>query len=322
MNIESAFIRQLQTAGAVRILSESSKRSSSYTDIMTGYTNQETSSYHVGFGSVTLLEEDVTAYYGTDIITGSNSGSQTAGCKKESDWEEIDSESVNAVTLPESFDSLKDNSVYYHGKLCSEYELVQTAVASGKLTLTEDMKGFEAAKNAFQVMVIDQSDIKYGWSTTKYSEDGKYTFTLKEDGSYEQHLVEDSAMGASLDEIANWIASGVPNRNIETRYLNYLQRIDPDLYNAAQNIGKEVCTYQLMTAAYDAGTISYMQHDYDLSLLAMLFNRKDVEDFYAEFNACTKTKDYRSLLDQYSPSMAEYLSDLRIKQVSKTGGII
>ena len=321
MNIESAFIRQLQTAGAIQILSQSSKRTSSYTDLMTGYAKQE-NTYHVGFGSVTLLEEDVTTYYGTEIITGSNSGSQTAGCKKESEWEEIDSESVSAVALPESYDSLKDTNVYYHGKLCSEYELVQIAVASGKLELTEDIKGYEAAKNAFQVMVIDQADSKYSWSTTKYSEDGKYTFTMKEDGSYEQHLVEDSAMGASLDEIANWIASGVPNRNIETRYLQYLQRIDPELYQAAQNIGKEVRTYQLMTVAYDAGTISYMQHDYDLSLLAMLFNRNDLDDFYGELTVCKKNNDYRSLLDQYNPSMAEYLSDLRIKQISKTGGII
>lgn len=101
-------------------------------------------------------------------------------------------------------------------------------------------------------------------------ESGKYTFTKKEDGTYEWHLVQDDLMEASLDDIANWIASGIPNRNIETRYLNYLRRIDPELYEAAQNIGKEVRNYNMLTECYKTGVIGEAQHDYDLNFLALL----------------------------------------------------
>ena len=45
------------------------------------------------------------------------------------------------------------------------------------------------------------------------------------------HLIDDAAVGASLEDIANWMMSGTPNRNIETRYLNHLHTVDPDLYH-------------------------------------------------------------------------------------------
>ena len=54
------------------------------------------------------------------------------------------------------------------------------------------------------------------------------------------HLIDDAAVGASLEDIANWMMSGTPNRNIETRYLNYLHTVDPDLYHVAMRIGS-VC---------------------------------------------------------------------------------
>lgn len=54
------------------------------------------------------------------------------------------------------------------------------------------------------------------------------------------HLIEDEDIGASIEDIANWMMSGVPNRNIETRYLDYLHTVDPDLHNVAMQIGKEV----------------------------------------------------------------------------------
>ena len=171
-------------------------------------------------------------------------------------------------------------------------------------------------------MIEDQAETKYGWSTTRYSEDGRYTFTLQEDGSYKQHLVEDLELDASLEEIANWICSGTPNRNIETRYLHYLKSIDPDLYNTTQNIGKEVRTYDLMTAAYDVGFLNDAQHDYDLSLLALLFGGHDLEKFCERFLHCKKNGDYQYLLEHYQPEIAEYLANLRQQQLMKSGGIL
>lgn len=316
MNIMEIHRKQIQYDGAMNILSYGK------TARMTGKAVKRDFFSNTGFRSVTLLEEDVKAYYGTVKITGSCSGNRTAGSKSGKAYEEIDETLVTAVTLPKSFDSLKDSKVYYHGKTISAYQLVQTAVAGGKMEVSEETNSGYAYRDAFKLLVEEPADTKYSWSTTKYSEDGKYTFTLKDDGSYQMHLVQDCEMGASLEEIANWICSGTPNRNIETRYLNYLRGMDPDLYNAAQKIGNEVRTYNLMTAAYDAGALGDAQHDYDLSLLGMIFGEYDLEKIYEKFMNCKKSGNYLCLLEQYNPEGANYLAELRAQQIAKTGGVI
>lgn len=139
---------------------------------------------------------------------------------------------------------------------------------------------------------------------------------------YDMHLIDDAGVGATLEEIAGWICSGIPNRNIETRYLDYLRRVDPDLYYAAQNIGREVRNYDMMTEAYKGGLIGDAQHDYDLGLLAMLFGKTGDEDFYRNFIAAKKTGDYSYFLENYSPKMSERLLDIRLEQTEKTGGIL
>lgn len=153
------------------------------------------------------------------------------------------------VKLPASFDKLKEqNSYFYHGENISDYELVQTAVALGKMELPTDEKKCipdRVAMDAFEVLVRDQAAPKNSWSNTLYSEDGKYTFTKTESGRWQMHLIDDAAIGASLEDIANWMMSGTPNRNIETRYLNHLHTVDPDLYNVAMRIGTEVRSYGL-----------------------------------------------------------------------------
>ena len=318
MDAISLRMEQIKYQGAMRILEAAGSRTVSTHTV----TKKTSVSFGMGFGSVTLLEQDVRAYYGTAVITGSCSGNRTAGCKTEAEYETIDKEKVNAVELPESYDTLKDCNVYYHGELISEYELVQTAVAGGKLEITEDMKAFTAYRTAFQVMIQDQAETKYAWSGTKYSEDGRYTFTKNQDGTYNMHLVEDTEMGASLEEIANWICSGTPNRNIETRYLTYLRSMDPELYNAAQNIGKEVRTYNLMTVAYDAGALGDAQHDYDLSLLGILFGERNLERMYRKSMDCKESGNYLCLLEQYDLQAANYLANLRQEQIDKTGGIL
>lgn len=311
-------MEQLKYIGAMRILQAGENKGKT----VQSQTKKGTSSVGMGFGSVTILEEDVRAYYGTAVITGSYSGNRTAGCKSAAEYRNIDKEKVEAVKLPESYESLKNLNVYYHGELISEYELVQTAVAAGKLEITEDMLAGTASRVAFEEMITVQADTKYAWSSTKYSEDGRYTFTRNEDGSYDMHLVEDIEMGASLEEIANWICSGTPNRNIETRYLCYLHTMDPELYQAAQNIGREVRTYNLMTAAYDAGALGDTQHDYDLSLLAILFGESNIEDMYQQFMQCKRSGNYLCLMERYSPQAANYLQELRAQQTQKTGGIL
>ena len=53
------------------------------------------------------------------------------------------------------------------------------------------------------------------------------------------HLIDDAGVGASVEDIANWMLSGTPNRNIETRYLNYLRTVDPDGANTLAKIREE-----------------------------------------------------------------------------------
>ena len=63
------------------------------------------------------------------------------------------------------------------------------------------------------------------------------------------------------EDIANWMMSGTPNRNIETRYLNYLHTVDPDLYNVAMRIGMEVRTYGFMEDLYSPDEAFWCVYD-------------------------------------------------------------
>lgn len=272
------------------------------------------------FISVTLYEKDIEAYYGTKIITGSYTGKTTGGCSKK-EFTKLDFDKIHQVELPKELQNMESGGFFYHGQRVSGNELIQLAVSEGKMTMEEvEENPFRAQFRAFDVMIAENADTRYGWSSTKYSEDGKYTFTKKEDGSYEWHLIQDKEMGASLEEIAGWICSGTPNRNIDKRYLDYLRRMDPDLYQAAQQIGKEVSSYDLLTVAYEAGMLGEVQHDYDLCLLAMLFHRKGDEDFYAELMNAKKTGNFECLLQSYDPACADALNEIRWSQIKKSGG--
>lgn len=249
---------------------------------------------------------------------------ETAGSKKKEDWTEVSKEQLAEVKLPASFEKLKEQkSYFYHGENISDYELVQTAVALGKMELPTDEKKCipdRAAMDAFEVLVRDQAAPKNSWSNTLYSEDGKYTFTKTESGRWQMHLIDDAAVGASLEDIANWMMSGTPNRNIETRYLNYLHTVDPDLYNVAMRIGSEVRTYGFMEDLHQQGILSDSQNQYDMSLLGMLFG-KDADSMRMLLHGCKESGNFLELLDLYSPDGAKSLDKLREQQY-KHGGIV
>ena len=129
-------------------------------------------------------------------------------------------------------------------------------------------------------------------------------------------------MGASLDDIANWLCSGNEARSIRTGCLNYLRRLDPDLYVAARRIGNEVSTYDTMTGLYMEGELSDEQHEYDLTLLMLLFGTGNRDAFYTKLMNCKESGDFSTLLNEYSPCGAERLLELRCMQSRKTGGIL
>ena len=276
-----------------------------------------------GFATVTITEHMVTAKYGTKIINGPVVQKKTSGSKKPEEFVEVSKEKLDEVKLPETFDKLKEqSSFYYHGEAISDYELIQTAVARGKMELpSENAKnGSIYAWEAFEVLVKDEAAPKYGWSDTLYSEDGKYTFTKDANGKYKMHLIDDAGMGASVEDIANWMMSGTPNRNIEMRYLNYLRSVDPDLYEKAMQIGTEVRNYGFMENLYGQGVLSEMQNTYDLSLLGLLFG-KDAEGMAALLDKCRESGNFLELLQLYSADGAKSLQRLREKQL-KFGGIV
>ena len=64
--------------------------------------------------------------------------------------------------------------------------------------------------DAFEVLVRHQAAPKNSWSNTLYSEAGKYTFRNTESGRWQMHLIDDAAVDASLEDIANWMLSGTP----------------------------------------------------------------------------------------------------------------
>ncbi len=86
------------------------------------------------------------------------------------------------VKLPASFDKLKEqNSYFYHGENISDYELVQTAVALGKMELPTDEKKCipdRVAMDAFEVLVRDQAAPKL---MVKYIVFGRWKIYLYKD---------------------------------------------------------------------------------------------------------------------------------------------
>ena len=94
----------------------------------------------------------------------------------------------------------------------------------------------------------------------------------------------------------NWMMSGTPNRNIETRYLNYLHTVDPDLYHVAMRKVSEVRTYGFMEDLHQQGILSDSQNQYDMSLLGMLFG-KDADSMRMLLHGCKESGNFLELLD-------------------------
>ena len=249
------------------------KSSFPYAVKVEGYGNTRNQRSLFQFAHVTITEHMVNAKYGTKITNGPRVQMQTAGSKKKEDWTEVSKEQLAEVKLPASFDKLKEqNSYFYHGENISDYELVQTAVALGKMELPTDEKKCipdRVAMDAFEVLVRDQA---------------------------------------------------APNRNIETRYLNYLHTVDPDLYNVAMRIGSEVRSYGFMEDLHQHGVLSDSQNQYDMSLLGMLFG-KDADSMRMIMNGCKESGNFLELLDLYSSDGAKSLDKLREQQY-KHGGIV
>lgn len=309
--------------GSYAVLRKADRQSDfPYSVKVNGYGSSANRNSLFSFASVSITEHMVTDKYGTDIINGPRTHARTAGYKAESEFNDLSQEAIDSVNLPDSFEILKDQGgYYYHGRHVSDYELIQTAVASGKMEMPQDTRNPGAyAHKAFEVLVQQEAKPKYPGSSTLYSEDGKYTFT-EVNGQLRMNLIQDAEVGASLEDISNWIMSGTPNRNIETRYLDYLRRVDPDLYNKAQQIGAEVRNNGLLEDLHVKGILSDRQSHYDMGLLGMMFG-KDSDCMRDILHQCKESGDYQKLLYLFDPEGARSLQELRQKQLKETDGSI
>ena len=314
-----------QYTGSYAKLRNAGNKSFPYSVKVEGFGTSKTKGSLFDFASVSITEHFEKDKYGTGIINGPRLHPKTSGCKKEGNYSKVPQEKIDAVELPAEFDKFKeDHRFYYHGENISDYDLIKTAVASGELELPENITKCSISTlshEAFKVLVQDEAKPKYPGSNTLYSEDGKYTFTQDSNGRYRMNLIDDASVGASLDDIANWMMSGTPNRNIETRYLTYLMQVDPDLYNRASEIGKEVRTYGYMEDLYHDGVIGEKQNAYDMSLLGIMFG-KNYEDMSSILYDCRKSGDYTQLLQLYDIDRAISLQSIRDKSLKETGGVV
>ncbi|MBE5839763.1 hypothetical protein [Butyrivibrio sp.] len=294
-----------------------------YSYKVSGYGNTSNKGSLFDFASVTITEHMLADKYGTAITNGPSIRKRTAGCKEEAEWSDSDESAVKSTSLPSVYEQLKGNKrYYYHGRNVTDYELLQIAVSAGKVTVTDDDSPKEAYKkvnDAFETLVKQEARPKYPGSSTLYSEDGKYTFTTDESGRVRMNLIQDYEVGASLEDISNWIMSGTPNRNIETRYLDYLRRVDPDLYNRAQEIGKEVRINGFMEDLHEQGILSDKQSYYDIGLLGMMFGRTS-ESMRGLLGECKNSGNYLTLLTLYDEEGSNSLHAIRERQLKETSG--
>lgn len=283
------------------------------------------------FKGITMSDEVLSKYYGRPKPTKKYDtyvpSSQTPMIDYGNYSDEIKNHKKTTTTgiLPESYDCLKNSGfLYYQGKLVSQYELVEEAVKTKAINLDEQKNALAAFRAAEKALILDKASPKYKWSNTLYSEDGMYVIKVNEKG---ERVGMTSALidGVHIKDVAARIASGELNKNIETIYLNYLNDVDPELYEAATNIGREVRGFTIMFDLYEEGSISEKQFQYTCTLLNYLFPLSDdspYENIVQYFKDIKSTGNWEKLLEDYSPEGFRKVDEERQITYKAFGGII
>lgn len=297
------------------------------------------------FKGITMTDELVSKYYGgpkptkkfvesnknlqtfgslTDIYVPSSPYSLTDNGNYADEVKKMGKTEANTL-LPKSFDRLKESGfIYYRGKLMSQYDLVEEAVKMKAIHLDDYKNATEAYRAAEKALILDKASRKYPWSNTLYSEDGMYVMKTDENGKIvgmKSALID----GVHIIDVATRMASGELNKNIETMYLNYLQDVDPELYEAATKIGREVRSFTIMFAMYEEGSISELQLKYSCTLLDYLFpsnERRSYQNTFLFFKEIKSTGNWEKLLQDYSPEGFAKVEQERQKTYKSFGGII
>ena len=183
------------------------------------------------------------------------------------------SESEKSTVLPERYNSSKSCYIYYQGNRISEYELIQTAVETGAITLDESETVGWNMSNAYDALLYSKATPLYDWSTTLYSEDRKYVFRV-ENGQITGRTATWYSDGTTLQDTADEIASGTPLSEMDRYKLHDLMLYDRELYDAAVNIGRAKSEYDTFTNMYQNGQLTEKQFKHDCyPLLLLLFGK-------------------------------------------------
>lgn len=186
-------------------------------------------------------------------------------------------ESKQLNILPERYkESSLSGKVYYQGKLITYYELIQTAVETGAISLDESETVGWNMLNAENSLVDSKATPLYDWSTTLYSEDRMYVYRV-ENGKITGARSTMFSDGTTLQDFANEIASGTPLSELDRYKLHDLMLYDMELYDAAVNIGTAKREYDTFTNMYHNGQLTEKQFKHDCYPLLLLLFGKDAD---------------------------------------------
>ena len=185
-------------------------------------------------------------------------------------------ESEKSNILPERYNSWKSCYTYYQGKRISQYELIQTAVETGAITLDESETVGWNMSNAYDALLYSKATPLYDWSTTLYSEDRKYVYRV-ENGQITGARATWYSDGTTFQDTADAIASGTPLSEMDLYKLHDLMLYDRELYDAAVNIGRAKSEYDTFTNMYQNGQLTEQQFKHDCYPLLLLLFGKDAD---------------------------------------------
>ncbi|RKI39319.1 hypothetical protein D7V86_17335 [bacterium D16-51] len=191
------------------------------------------------------------------------------------DVSENESEQLNI--LPERYKKSElSGKVYYQGELITYYELIQTAVEAGAISLDESKTVGWNMLNAENALIDSKATPLYDWSTTLYSEDRMYVYRV-ENGKITGATATWYSDGTTLQDVAGEIASGTPLSDIDRYKLHDLMLYDIELYDAAVNIGIAKREYDTFTNMYQNGQLTEKQFKHDCYPLLLLLFGKDAD---------------------------------------------
>ncbi|MCI8747143.1 MAG: hypothetical protein HFH67_04660 [Lachnospiraceae bacterium] len=186
-------------------------------------------------------------------------------------------ESKQLNILPERYkESSLSGKVYYQGKLITYYELIQTAVETGAISLDESETVGWNMLNAENSLVDSKATPLYDWSTTLYSEDRMYVYRV-ENGKITGARSTMFSDGTTLQDFANEIASGTPLSELDRYKLHDLMLYDMELYDAAVNIGTAKREYDTFIDMYHNGQLTEKHFKHDCYPLLLLLFGKDAD---------------------------------------------